>query len=265
MFGVVPKVLWNRKHEADDRNRILLATRTLLAIDRSAKRVILVDTGTGTKWDTESAARYGVDHEGLTIKSTLERLGLAGEDVTDVVITHLHFDHNGGLTDWADQPGGATRVCYPQARHWVHRDHWDHALNPTLKDRASFWKQDFEALKEAGVLQFVEGTKPRAPFDGVEWTVSQGHTRAQLLPLFTADDRPMLFAGDLIPTASHLPPAWVMAYDLLPLVTIEEKQAVLRRCGQDGLRLAFPHDPQTPGVELDSSSHKPAVASVLDL
>ena len=265
MFGVVPKVLWERKHKADEQNRVSLATRTLLAIDRSARRVVLVDTGAGNKWDTESAQRFGVKHDGLAIQSKLESLGLTVSDVTDVVVTHLHFDHNGGLADWVDQPGGPTRLRYPQATHWIHAEHLRHAKNPTLKDRASFFKQDYEALEKANVLRAVEGNAPSPPFEGAQWLVSWGHTVAQLLPLFLCDKGSLLFTGDMFPTATHLHPPWLMAYDLQPLVTIDEKTKILKRCREEGLLLAFPHDPATPGVKLDASSPKPAIDSVLDL
>ena len=138
MFGVVPKALWARTSPPDDLNRISLVTRTLLAVDRSSGRVILVDTGCGTKWDPDKAERFAIEHDPGAIPGALKELGLSAEDVTDVVVTHLHFDHNGGLTAWADQAGGPTRLCFPKARHWIHGKHWEHARHPHLKDRASF-------------------------------------------------------------------------------------------------------------------------------
>lgn len=269
MFGTVPRVLWQRQHAPDELHRIRLATRTLAAIDRRGGRVILVDTGTGTKWAADDAARYGVEFNASAIGDKLRGLGVRIEDVTDVIVTHLHFDHNGGVSAWAGEPGGPTRLCYPQARHWIHRDHWRHAHHPTLKDRASFFAHDFAVLEHADVVRWVEGTAASPAPEGIEWFLSQGHTPAQLLPIFAESDGEggggVFFTGDVFPTAAHLPAAWVMAYDLHPLVTIEEKLAVLTRCRNAGLRLAFPHDPACAGVRLDPSSEKPVVAETLEL
>lgn len=265
MFGVVPKVLWQKVTDVDDSNRILLSTRTFVAVDRTAGHVILVDTGCGTKWEAKQAARYAVHHDPDALSGALQALGLQTDAVTDVVITHLHFDHNGGLTYWYDDPGGPTRLRFPQARHWVHKDHWEHAHNPTRKDRASFLKEDFEALGDAGVLSFVEGDRPAGTIDGVEWLVSCGHTPSQLHPVFKGDGEQLLFAGDLIPTAVHLPLSWVMAYDLRPLTTIAEKEAIYRRCAEEGLMLAFPHDPTTGGVAIEGPVEKPIVTRSLPL
>lgn len=157
MFGVVPKVLWKNINDVDEQNRILLATRTLLAVDRSRGRVILVDTGCGTKWQPKQADRYAINHDQSAVPDALLAIGLSPDDVTDVVITHLHFDHNGGLTYWYDEPGRAARLTYPKARHWVHRGHWKHAANPHFKDRGSFLPEDFAALDASGLLNFVEG------------------------------------------------------------------------------------------------------------
>ena len=124
MFGVVPKVLWESVTEVDDSNRILLATRTLLAVNRAGQRVILVDTGCGTKWAPDQASRFAIRHDPQAIPHALASAGLSTEDVTDIVISHLHFDHNGGLTEWVDDPDGPTRLLYPRALHGVHGGQW---------------------------------------------------------------------------------------------------------------------------------------------
>ncbi|MCH8852157.1 MAG: MBL fold metallo-hydrolase [Planctomycetes bacterium] len=265
MFGIVPKVLWEKVSDVDDRNRILLATRTVVAVDRSGGRVILVDTGCGSKWVPEEADRYGITVRPTAIDDALSAIGLSTEAVTDVVITHLHFDHNGGLTDWFDDPGGRTQLRYPQARHWVHRQHWEHAHQPHAKDRPSFLKQDFSLLADAGVLEFIDGDQPASPFEGIEWFVSHGHTPFQLHPIFGTDAPRLLFIGDIVPTVAHLRLSWVMAYDLHPLTTIDEKRAVYRRWLADGLLLAFPHDREVGGVALDGTIERPIVARTLAL
>jgi glyoxylase-like metal-dependent hydrolase (beta-lactamase superfamily II) len=263
MFGVVPKALWESVTEVDERNRILLKTRTLLAVDRSRSRVILTDTGCGTKWSRDKADRFGIWYDPEAIPSALASLGLAATDVTDVFISHLHFDHNGGLTCWEDQPEGPTRPTFPRARHWVHRGHWEHAHQPSVKDRASFLVEDYDVLEQEGLLRFVEGVDPDPPFDGVTWFVSNGHTPYQLHPVFGVGPERLMFIGDLVPTAAHLRLSWVMAYDLQPMTTIAERESIYRRCLNEGLLLAFPHDPETGGVAIEGTVEKPVVARKL--
>lgn len=265
MFGVVPKVLWADVADVDEANRILLATRTLVAVDRGAGRVILVDTGCGSKWAPEQARRFAIEHDAGAIGRCLESLGLSCEAVTDIVVTHLHFDHNGGLTEWTEEPGGATKPRYPRARHWIHREHLEHAQRPHLKDKASFIRADFECLVSAGLLTLVEGEDPEPPFEGAQWIVSQGHTPYQLHPVFGSGAEKLAFAGDLVPTMAHLRPGWVMAYDVRPMETIDEKRALYRRCLEDGWHLAFPHDPKCGGVRIDGTVERPIVAQALDL
>lgn len=265
MFGVVPKVLWGNVTDVDDENRILLATRTLLAVDRARSRIMLVDTGCGSKWPAEKAPRYAIAYDPQAIPNALTAIGLTAEAVTDVVVTHLHFDHNGGLTFWYDDPDGKTCLQYPNACHWVHRQHWDHAREPFLKDRASFLREDFDSLANSDRLSLVEGDDPRCPLEGVEWFVSRGHTPYQLHPIFGSGDSRLMFVGDVVPTVNHLRPGWVMAYDVEPLRTIEEKRRIYRRCLEDGMMLAFPHDPSVGGVVIDGKIDRPIVAKTLPL
>ncbi len=265
MFGVVPKVLWERKTKPDDQNRIPLAMRTLVAVDAQAGRVILVDTGAGHKWPADEADRFAIKPDPSALSQALVARGLTEADVTDLVITHLHFDHNGGLTEWVEGSTTSTRLRFPRARHWIHEKHWRHANSPTEKDGASFLKRDLEALADPEVLTLVTGEEPDPPFEGLHWQLSHGHTPYQLLPVFEGTDRDLLFVGDMIPTANHLPAPWVMAYDLEPLVTIAEKTRTLRRCGESGLALAFPHDPDLGGVTVELIKNKPIIKQRLDL
>jgi glyoxylase-like metal-dependent hydrolase (beta-lactamase superfamily II) len=264
MFGVVPKILWEQSQDVDDQNRILLATRTLVALDREAGTVLLADSGVGGKWPEDQAQRYAVEPVPGALEKALGKHGLARKDVTDVVVTHAHFDHAGGLTERDSGPGAGPRVSFPQARHWVHERHWRHARAPFEKDRASFMERDFVLLGEAGVLEMVEGDDPPPALEGVSWFLSHGHTPYMLLPLIEDPRAPLLFTGDMMPTSDHLPPLWVMAYDLNPLVTIQEKKKVVEMC-RLGLRLAFPHDRRVGGAEVDASGRKPIVRTPLDL
>ncbi|MFQ5491018.1 MAG: MBL fold metallo-hydrolase [Phycisphaerae bacterium] len=265
MFGVVPRVVWSRKAKPDEQHRVKLAMRSLLAVDNESERVILVDTGAGSKWPDDEAARFGIENVPDAIPSALEPFGLSEAAVTDVVVTHLHFDHNGGLTEWTHRPGGPTRLRFPQARHWIHRRHWDHAIRPTERDQASFLDRDLAALAGSEAVHFLEGDDPACPLEGVRWELSHGHTPYQLLPRFEGDQADVLWVGDMVPTSQHLPLPWIMAYDLEPLVTLEEKRALHRRCERDGLQVAFPHDPDIGGVAVDLVGPKPIISRVLDL
>ncbi len=266
MFGVVPKALWKGHEDVDDQNRILLATRTLVAVSSDRKTVILVDTGNGTKWDEKQAARFAIQHNPDAIDNALEKhWGIRRSDVTDVVVTHLHFDHNGGLTEWEDEPEGKTKLAFPNATHWLHAAHWHHAHNPTEKDHASFIPRDFDILESTGRLHLVESDNPSTPWTGVRFMLSSGHTPYQLLPVFFDGDHELIWTGDAIPTASHLRVPWVMAYDNEPLKTIAEKKTIFDRVREHGSWLAFPHDHRLGGGVIDFAKNKPFIAKQLDL
>ncbi len=266
MFGVVPKVMWSAREDVDADNRILLATRSVLAVSDDRTRVVLIDTGCGPKWSAEEASRFDIevvpDAVGQALK---ERWQLSPRDVTDVIITHLHFDHNGGLTEWVDAPGGPTRLCFPNARHWIHRRHWEHARSPNERDKASFLSRDFEILEGSGVLEIVDGDSPDSPWPGLRFNVCSGHTPGQLLPVFCDASSELIFTGDVIPTSSHLRVPWVMAYDLEPLRTMAEKKAMLDRCRIRGAWLVYPHDHRFAGSVVDCSASRPIIARTLDL
>lgn len=265
MFGAVPKVLWDKVAEPDTTNRIKLATRTLLAVDRKGGRVVLVDTGCGTKWSPQGIERFGIEFDPTAVPRALSSVGLGVDDVTDVVVTHLHFDHNGGLSTWYDEPGGRTQLCYPQARHWIHRNHWEHANASHPKDRASFLTEDFAWLVDSQQVQWVEGEAPESPFQGFSWFVSHGHTPFQLHPIFGSGRQKLLFIGDLVPTLNHLRLGWVMSFDVAPLTTIDEKARVYRQCLDEKLCLALPHDPTAGGIEIDGTVERPIVSKILAL
>jgi len=263
MFGTVPKVLWQSKVDVDAHNRILLAMRSLLAVDRRAGRAILVDSGCGDKWTPQLIERFEFRLRSGAIEDALRSLG--AQAITDVIVTHLHFDHNGGLTQWRDDARKTTRLRFPNARHWLHKRQWDHAHAPTLKDRASYIREDFGILDDSGKLELLDGDAPPSPFPHVSWFVSHGHTPYQLHPIFADGAKPLMFLGDVVPTAAHLSPAWVMAYDLLPVTTIEEKLEVFRRVEAEGLLLAFAHDPNLPGVAVTLESGQAVIQKTLDL
>ncbi len=259
MFGVVPKVLWAPLTPPDALNRIGLAMRCLVAIDRRAGRVILVDSGAGQKWTEQENERFAFSGGPDPLGAGLSALGIHDQDITDVVVTHLHFDHNGGLTRWEDDPGTRAVPRFGNAVHWLHAGHLAHARQPGLKDRASFYGRDFEPLLERELFRMVDGRGGPSPLPGVSWLVANGHTPCQLLPRFEDDHLAVQFVADLIPTTAHLPPPWVMAYDNEPLKTIAEKQALYRECAAGDLLLFFEHDPEVAAARIDVSGRRPAL------
>lgn len=238
MFGVVPKPLWSRTNPPDDRNRITLAARSLLVRDGS--RTILIDNGNGPKFTEKLRDIYRLEDSASNIGLSLAALGVKPDDVTDVILTHLHFDHAGGSTVIVD---GRAVPAFPNARYYVQGAHWAQAMNPTPKDRASFFPDDYLPLKEAGVLEFTDGEGEILP--GISVLVTNGHTTAQQLPLISDGKTTLLFSCDLLPTTAHIPLPYVMAYDLRPLTTLEEKRAVLERAAAERWIVFFEHDPVT--------------------
>ena len=238
MFGVVPYVFWSKTNPPDDRMRITLAARCLLI--RGNGKIILVDDGNGTKFNDKLRDIYRLDTSRSDLLSSLRNKGVDPSEVTDVILTHLHFDHAGGSTTRAN---GALVPTFPNAKYYVQQKHWEQALAPTEKDRASFMVDDYRPLREHGVLEFVDGEFEIFP--GIELLVCNGHTAAQQLPKISDGKTTLLFCCDLIPTASHVPFPYVMAYDLRPLVTIEEKKRVIPRAAEEQWLLFLEHDPDT--------------------
>jgi glyoxylase-like metal-dependent hydrolase (beta-lactamase superfamily II) len=261
LFGVVPRPLWERKFAPDHRNRIRLAARCLVAVDRDARRVVLVDDGLGESWDAKRADIYAIDRTGVGLDAGLARLGLTREDVTDVVLTHLHFDHAGGTTRRGAD--GSVALAFPRATHHVQRRAWQLAHAPSDKDAASFRQGDFEPLRHSNLLHLVEGDAQLLP--DLEIIASEGHTAGQQLPRFHGDGTHLTFCADVIPTHAHLRPGWVMAYDALPLTTIEEKKVLLAEALEDDGVIAFEHDPGMAACRLREEEGRHAFREVVEL
>lgn len=238
MFGVVPRVLWEKRKAADPQNRIQMGNNLLLL--RGEGRVILVDTGIGDKIDQKFANIYAVDHSERHLPGSLEKLGLKLQDVTDVILTHLHFDHAGGAT--LRDSSGSIRPAFPNAAYYLQKRQWEQGMQPSEKDRASYFPENYLPLQEHGRLVIVEGEKELFP--GVELIPIHGHTPGQQMVLVRGENQTLLYAGDLLPTSAHLPIPWVMAYDLYPMTTIEEKKRYLRRAADEEWLIVFEHDPE---------------------
>lgn len=241
MFGIIPRVLWQKRLPPDEQHRVPLALRCLLLReDGPGGRTILVDTGMGTKWTGREAGFYGRNEPGDGLRQALASRGLAPEDITDVVLTHLHFDHAGGATRRDER--SELVPAFPRARYYVQRRNLEWARGPTERDAGSYRPENFEPLVEHGVLELLDG--PGELFPGVHLVLSEGHTCAQQLVLLEDDaGSGLLYATDIIPTSHHLNPAWVMAYDLHPGVTSVEKTRLLEMAQDRNLWLMFEHDP----------------------
>lgn len=239
MFGIIPKPLWERRIAPDARNRIPLHMRCLLV--QSDERCILIDTGIGDKYSEKFADIYAIDHEQATLQGSLEAVGVTPEAVTDVVLTHLHFDHCGGSTRRAEDD--TIELVFPNARHYVQKDHWAWARSPNVREQGSFLTENIDPLDASGQLVLVDGEEELFP--GFTVRPMHGHTEAQqIVKISDGAGSTLVYVADLLPTTAHLAPAWNMAYDVRPLVTIDEKVQLLEEALEGGWDLFFEHDPE---------------------
>ena len=238
MFGIVPKPLWSQRIEPDESNRIPLATRCLLL--KGEDRRILIDTGVGDTFaGTKYEDIYAVNQPDGGLQRQVEGEGVAPEAITDVILTHLHFDHCGGSTRQVGD--GEVAVTFPNATYHVQKAHWQWAQDANPKERQSFLDRTFAPLQKSGQLHLVEGATTLFP--GVSVEQVHGHTEAQQIVTVADADTTLVYVADLLPTTHHLAPAWTMAYDVRPLVTIEEKRDFLERAADAEWNLFFEHDP----------------------
>lgn len=236
MFGVVPKTLWERTYtQADQRNRIPMTARALLI--RGHGRTILVDTGNSPYMSEKEREIYAIDFSQYTLEGSLARLGVQPTDITDVILTHLHFDHCGGAVV---ERHGAHVPRFPQATYYVQQEHLAWARNPTLKDRASFMPAMFEPLVQHSVLTLLDG--PGEIFPGIRVQPLHGHTAAMQAVWITSQGEGILYPADLMPTGAHVPLPYVMGYDNHPLITLREKEQLLREVVDRNVVVVFEHD-----------------------
>lgn len=236
MFGIIPKILWERKMPSDELNRIQMVTRSLLLV--SDNKRILIDTGNGDKWQEKFKKIYEIDTKSVGLDSSLAEAGFTAEDITDVICTHLHFDHIGGNTKIED---GKIVPSFPNAKYWMNEVNWKVANLPSEKDHGSFMQDNWAVLSENNMINFVNGTEQFIP--GIEIIISNGHTPGMMLPVILDNKNTLVYGADLIPTSAHIPLPWVMAYDVQPTVTIAEKKQFYQDAVKDSWILFFEHDP----------------------
>jgi glyoxylase-like metal-dependent hydrolase (beta-lactamase superfamily II) len=243
MFGVVPKTLWGKAVEVDELNRITMVTRTLLL--ESADRKILIDTGNGDKWTPRFQEMFKIDVAGYVLPESLQQIGIRVDQITDVICTHLHFDHVGGNTRIL---GDELVPSFPNATYWIQRENFALANRPNEKDRASYLSENWAVLQENGMLNILEGD--REIFDGINLEIVHGHTRGQQLPVISDSATMLFYGGDLFPMKPHIPIPWIMAYDNEPLLSAAEKKRILPQLLDRDACIFFEHDPQTIACKL---------------
>lgn len=259
MFGVVPKNLWEKKIPADHMNRIPMQSRSLVI--QGNGRIILVDTGIGDKLLPKFKKIYGIQTTVASMAQRLAPLELTVNDITDVIITHLHFDHAGGSTTIVN---GAAVPTFPNAVYHIQQAQWDLACNPSARDRSSYIPDNFMPLLDHKVLNLVDGSVEEF-FDGIDLVVTDGHTRGQQHPLVKGDPQSLFYCADLIPTSAHIPTAWHMSYDNHPLKIMDEKDALLSRAVKEKWVLCFEHDPEVAAASLREETGRAVLDRIVDL
>ncbi|RYG31982.1 MAG: MBL fold metallo-hydrolase [Chitinophagaceae bacterium] len=236
MFGVVPKSIWNKLNPADENNLCSWAMRCLLVED--GKKLILIDNGIGDKQDAKFMGHYYL-HGHDTLDKSLAAKGFSKDDITDVFLTHLHFDHCGGSLV---REGEKLVPAFKNASYWSNKRHWEWAVHPNDREKASFLKENILPIQESGQLKFIEDSGKDFP-DQLSVRQVFGHTEAMMLPMMKYKGRTIIYMADLLPSVAHIPLPYVMAYDMFPLTTLNEKKSFLQEALENDYILYFEHDP----------------------
>jgi glyoxylase-like metal-dependent hydrolase (beta-lactamase superfamily II) len=240
MFGVVPKAIWEKTNPADEFNMCTWAMRSLLIED--GNQLILVDTGIGNKQSDKFFSHYFLHGED-SLNRNLQKLGFSKKDVTDVFLTHLHFDHCGGAIEWNDSKS-AYRPAFEQANYWSTENHWEWATKPNPREKASFLVENILPIQESGQLKFLDRNAGfiKNCFQNIDVLFVDGHTESMMIPHIKYKGKTIVFMADLLPSVGHIPLPYVMGYDTRPLITISEKEAFLNRAADEEFILFLEHD-----------------------
>ena len=252
MFGVVPKTIWNKTNPADENNLIDIATRCMLIED--GNRLILIDNGMGNKQSDKFFGYYSLwgTH---SIDKSLAKFSFHRDDITDVFMTHLHFDHCGGSVIWNKDKTGY-EVAFKNAKFWSNKDHWNWATNPNPREKASFLKENILPMQESGQLNFIErGNSDWQKSSEMNFDIffADGHTDKMMIPKVKFQEKTICFMADLLPTAGHLPLPYVMGYDTRPLLTLPEKEKFLKEAAQNNYYLWLEHDAHNPIITVEET------------
>lgn len=252
MFGVVPKTLWSRTLKPDDKNRIPMAMRSLVIKSATSGKVYLVDNGSGDKFDEKMKTILGLDYNHSNLFDSLSEAQVKPEEITDIIFTHLHFDHCGGTTSY-DENGNLIEN-FPNAIYHVHEKHWETALHPNSREQASFYKENIEPIRNSGRLNL---TDDHHLFEKnlTTWVVN-GHTLGQQLPVLSSPTNKLIFIADLIPTTTHVPLPWIMGYDMQPLVTLKEKENFLSEATKNQYYIFMQHDAEHEVITIKHENGK---------
>ncbi len=237
MFGVVPKSIWQKTNPADDNNMCTWAMRCLLIEDEN--HLILIDTGIGNKQDAKFYSHYYLSGDDNLIQS-INNCGFSTDDITDVFLTHLHFDHCGGAVIRENE---TLKPAFKNATYWSNKKHWNWAIIPNAREKASFLKENLLPISESGQLKFIEERDEIFFTDHVKIRFAYGHTEAMMLPQITYKDKTILYMADLLPSVGHIPLPYVMSYDMQPLITLDEKKKILTEAAENNYILFLEHDP----------------------
>jgi prepilin-type processing-associated H-X9-DG protein len=236
MFGVVPKIIWQKTNPADSNNLIDMSMRCMLIED--GKRLILIDTGLGSKQSDKFFGYYQL-FGNFSLESSLAKHGFHRDDITDVFLTHLHFDHCGGVIEWNSQ-NLLLQPAFKNAKFWSNDNHWNWAIEPNSREKASFLKENINPIRESGQLNFI--TNNSLEQIGFNVLFMDGHTEKQMLPKLSYQGKTIVFMADLLPTIGHIPLPYVMGYDTRPLLTIKEKAIFLKEAADNNYYLFLEHD-----------------------
>ena len=236
MFGVVPKVLWQKVYPCDENNLCNWAMRCLLVVD--GDRRILIDNGIGNKQDEKLLKHYHLNGD-ATLESSLKAAGYKPEDITDMVITHMHFDHCGGSVNWNTDKTGF-ELAFPNATYWTSRQQFDWATNPNRREEASYLKENILPIEESGRLKLIEEEGEYIP--NITFKLYNGHTEGQVIPHIRYNNKTVVFMADLMPSAAHIPMPWIMAYDTKPLETLHDKERFYAEALDNDYILFLEHD-----------------------
>ena len=259
MFGVVPKSIWQKTNPADQNNLCTWATRLLLIQDQN--QLILVDTGLGDKQE-ESFFKHYHRFDTRSLEEALRQKGIGLSEITDVLLTHLHFDHVGGAVS---KNGDRLSPTFPNAKYWTNKTHWDWAMNPNPREKASFLKENLLPLEESGQLYFVDPAKPSEFNPNIQLRVVNGHTEAMMLPQLAYKGKTLLYMADLLPSVGHIPLPYVMGYDIRPLQTMVEKSNFWQEAIEGDYVLFLEHDSTHACCTLQPTERGPRLKDVFSL